>query len=735
VRTLERADSGRLKPSASLRADVFAPTDAQARVVEAPVEGVTIVTGPAGSGKTSALAARAARLGRTGAVVIVCSHESGVRAMRRALELAGAPDCVVAGTAPEHLAHWMRSNYALANVSPKLRPGGDAAARSVVRIAGRGLLDLSWPMLRAGSVDLDLPFLSRPDAFLNEAAQLFRQLRRSRIDPAAFEKGCRNGLDVFYGSGVERALVLIREPGLSARASRRGREAMGAREPTLLAQRRAERDLGTLLSKLYAEYIAAAQTSPVQSDEDIVDACLTWLERDARATRALAGGLSALFLDDAEDAEPAVAQLLELLLREGLPGATVAGCDDSGIDGLTGRRSVLDATPARERIALPRTHGPLAPCPVSVAKRFKHQKAESDAIAEAMLDLLRGDTRPAEIALLTRSHDAAAVYAEALAKRGVPIAPPRDRPAAAKELADWLALAVAVHEPLDHEHLLRVLSAPLVGLSDASLFALCDDPTSVTQLALDVGAEEQHRRADESRQRTALARNVMDGSADQRLPEAARAAVRAFRENLARWRDETRGLSPGAVLAHLAVAAGFHRRWGSEQANLRARLLDDEKRVIEAVVEETRRSDDALPALVRRLEDGELPMRAAIRSEDLVACEAIVDAKGERWPHVFVVGLAYERFPRVYVARAMAFTKTYGLIVRENVASGASQTAKFAWYYAKFDAKTRYLKEERRALRYALSRGTLSATASGFGTPPRWAADHDLLADLEPAMS
>ncbi|HXM17803.1 MAG TPA: 3'-5' exonuclease [Candidatus Tumulicola sp.] len=726
MRTLERADSGRLKPSASLRAEVFALSDAQARVVEAPGEGITLVTGPAGSGKTSALAARAARFGKTGAVVIVCSHESGVRAMRRALDLAGAPERVVAGIAPEHLAHWMRSNYALANVSPKLRPGGDAAARSIVRIAGRGLLDLSWPMLRAGTVDLDLPFLSRPDAFLDEAAQLFRQLRRSRIGPAAFEEGCRNGLDVFYGSGVERALVLIREPGLGARASRRGREAMGAREATLLAQRRAEHDLGILLSKLYTEYIAAAQTSPVQSDEDIVDACLTWLERDARAARALAGGLSALFIDDAEDAEPAVAQLLELLLREGLPGATLAGCEDSGIDGLTGRRSVLDATPAREWIALP-----LVPSPHFAAQRFKHQKAESDAIAEAMLDLLRGDTRPADIALLTRSHDAAAVYAEALAKRGVPIAPPRDRPAAAKELADWLALAVAVHEPLDHEHLLRVLSSPLVGLSDASLFALCDDPTSVTQLALDVGAEEQHRRADESRQRTALARNVMDGSADQRLPEAVRATVRAFRENLARWRDETQGLGPSAVLAHVAVAAGFHRRWISGEAHLRSRLLDDEKRVIEAVVEETRRSEDALPALVRRLQDGELPMRPALRSEELVACEAIVDAKGERWPHVFVAGLAYERFPRVYVARAMAFTKNYGLIVRENVAAGASQTAKFGWYYAKFDAKARYLKEERRALRYALSRGTLSATASGFGTPPRWAADHDLLADLE----
>jgi superfamily I DNA/RNA helicase len=111
--------------------------------------------------------------------------------------------------------------------------------------------------------------------------------------------------------------------------------------------------------------------------------------------------------------------------------------------------------------------------------------------------------------------------------------------------------------------------------------------------------------------------------------------------------------------------------------------------------------------------------------------ESIVAVKGLRFDHVFVAGVAHERFPRIYTSRAMAFSRTYGLIVRENIAGGAAQTAKFAWYYAKFGAKAMYIDEERRALSYGLSRARIGATATGYGTPPYWAREHDLLAGLE----
>ena len=78
--------------------------------------------------------------------------------------------------------------------------------------------------------------------------------------------------------------------------------------------------------------------------------------------------------------------------------------------------------------------------------------------------------------------------------------------------------------------------------------------------------------------------------------------------------------------------------------------------------------------------------------------------KGERFAHVVVAGVAHERFPRIYVSRPMAFSRKYGLIARDNVGDGAPQTAKYAWYYARFEAKRRYLEGERRVLRLQSAR-------------------------------
>ena len=137
----------------------------------------------------------------------------------------------------------------------------------------------------------------------------------------------------------------------------------------------------------------------------------------------------------------------------------------------------------------------------------------------------------------------------------------------------------------------------------------------------------------------------------------------------------------------------------------------------------------SLRAAVDAVEDGLVAPRPADRTGAALVCDGIVEVKGEHFLQVIVAGVAHERFPRIYLPRAMAFSRKYGLIVRDNVADGAPQTAKFAWYYAKFEAKRRYLDGERRSLRYALSRGISSAAATGYGSPPHWAKDEDLLAE------
>jgi hypothetical protein len=721
-------------------------------VTAAPADAVLLVTGPPGSGKTMALAARAMALADDAAlersssfdddvapersssprnarpVLVICSHASGVRAFRAALTALGSRADIRVDTAPGHALTMLRSHYALAGIRPDVRAGGERASRAIVQAAARGLLDMAWPELRDGEFDLNLPFLSRPDKFLDEAAALIRQLRAGRIGPEEFERACVAGLTAFYGDEVEAALVKCRDPELQSRLSRRGREALRANPAVLQQQRRAERDLGVLLGRLYREYLRVARAAQLWADEDILDECVRWLVDDAVSARAIASLYAGAIVDDAEDAQSAVSDLLVALTAAGLPGVTLAGWTEAALDGIQGRRSALAALAPTQRIVLP----PGGATPHPTAQRFGSEAEEVAALASSLEDLLRQSTAPDEIAVLTRSTDAAAVYAGLLEQRGLPGDAPLDRFAAPHDIADWLALCAIVDDPYDHEHLLRVLASPLLGLSDASIYALCEDPAAVTQLALDVGVGDERKRPGSERQRTALARNMLEGTVDARLPQRTRELIVRFREQLATWRTRFVGAPPAAAVAQLARAGGFMRHWDAAPEHRRARLLEDYARVVEVfVADSTSGERRTLNQLVRAFEDETLPIRPASRSSHAIACDTISGAKGERWPHVFVVGLAHERFPRVYVSRGMAFSRTYGLVVRENVASGAAQAAKFAWYYARFNAKALYLAEEQRALKYGLSRGTVTVSASGFGKPPRWAKDFDLFSVLD----
>ena len=716
-------------------------TPSQVQAVEAPRDGVCVITGPPGSGKTTALATRAVALAERGPVVVWCSHDSSVRAMRAALALLEAPSRVWTGTAPQYLLGLLQSHYALAGVHPDVRCGGEPASRAIVQQAAAGFLDLTWSEVNEPSFDLNLPGLSRPDAFLDEAATLIRQLRGARIGAEEFAQGCAAGISAFYGNEIEAALAKCRDPNVLKRSSRRGRAALGASPAVLQAQRRAERDLGIVLARLYREYLRAARTTALLSDEDIVDECVRWLLDDTASARSIASGISALLLDDAEDAHPGAAEAIATLVDAGVNSVTLCGWEDAAIDGLCGRRSALKSLTATSSVALTplgahsssgllSSPGLLRPGSGGGASthRFATEEEEVAHVAASIADLLREGVPPRNIALLTRNADAAESYAEHFSAIGLPVDSPVERFAHAREIDDWLALTAVVDDPADHEHLLRVLASPVLGLSDSSIFALCEDPQTVTQLALGVGVGDERRRPSSEPPRRTLSRNVFEGVVDQRLSESARERIARFRDAISRWREELAGAPAWEAARRLAFVGGFMRHWEAADAHLRVRLRDDVERVIEAF---TARAavDPALPlnALVRAFEDGMMDVRLARRTPDAIACDTITSAKGCHWPHVFVVGLAYERFPRVYLSRKMAFSRTYGLIVRENVAPGAAQTAKFAWYYARFNAKALYLAEERRALKYGLSRGTMSASASGFGEPPTYAKDYDLL--------
>jgi superfamily I DNA/RNA helicase len=710
-----------------LRADLdLRLNDGQRRVVEAERAGTVVVSGPPRSGKTTALAARAARLGIEGPVLVICSHEGSAAAFRSALSAVGG-DASNVDTLERHIARWMRGQFVAAGASPDLAVGTDADSLRQVYAAAKDVLDLSWPGFRDERFTLDLPLLSRTDAFFEEAAGLFRQLRRAGVTPQEFEVGCRAGLVEFYGSGVERALASCADPEVNARASRRGRDALSSGAAAIEVQKKAERDLASLLAHLYVDYRNAARGADILSPEDVIDEGLDWLRRDPAACEIVARPLSGVIVDDGEDAQPGTQELLEMLATAGLRCVTISECKGAAIDGIGGRRGVA----AADRAARIDLAGTPLPAPVRHVSRWADEEEEAAAVAAQLGDLLRGGAPPDDIVVLARDTDAAAVYARLLSGHDVPIAAPVTRWQSPHDVADLLALAAIVDDPYDNAHLLRVLASPLVGLSDASLWTLCRDQSGHAQLTLDVTGADDRKDRRRSSQPTTLADNVFNGSADHLLSDQARSSVRAFRTWSAEMRAICSGRSAAAALGTLIEAAGVRAAWHAQAPYLRARLADDAARLVAAAAAFAAGGRRTVAQTVRAIEDGEANVRAARDAPGAIACGTIVEWKGRRARYAFVVGVAHERFPRIYVPRAFAFSRRFGLIARENTAGGASQTAKYAWYYAKFEAKERFLEEERRALDYGLARADAEAWVSGFGRPPRWALDQDLLARLE----
>lgn len=703
-------------------------TPAQERVATSR-EPTLAAIGPPGSGKTVALAAFAvACRKRSVDPVIIVSHESGTQAFGDALKALGAdPSEFRIATFSGHVIQWLRSSYLSSSVATPLWIGGDGATRAIVAEAARGLLDMTWPMFARSDINLDLPYLSKPETFLDEAASLFGLLQRSRIGPQEFDDGCAAGLAAFYGERTERATVLIADPALRERASHRGRAALRATEAGLAVQRKAERDICAILGQLYRDYQQVASRANFRAPEDLVDAAARWFSKDPQAAASIAAPIDTVIIDDAEDSEPALSAVLEALRRHKDIAVVAAGFEGSRIDGFEGRRSLLSALEGAQHVDLP----PMVMPPTAV-ERFGDEAEEFEWLARSIGTLISSGCPPETIALLARSVDAAAVYARQLQSRGLPALMPASMLQNPKEMADLFALAAIVDDSFNQEHLLRVLSSPITGLSDASIWVLCRDPVSSSQLTLDVGVTplDEPKKVDASEM--ILARNVLGGGVDDALSEQARLSLQSLRADLTRWRRDCASMSVPQKLLFLADAAGFRARWHATAAYERERLNDDLERIVEAATVVTAACGYSSVSNIEDLIDEHVVrIRSAQRPAGAVVAESIVGVKGLHFPHVFVAGVAHERFPRIYTSHAMAFSRTYGLIVRESVARGAAQTAKFAWYYGRFGAKDMYLDEERRALAYAVSRGRSSTTATGFGTPPRWAKDHDLLSGLK----
>src|ERR1700687_2340378 len=151
-----RVASGPPVENESLRVDaVWELNDLQQRIGGYDGAAALCVSGPPGSGKTASLAVRAIRLPGDGPVAVICPHAASCEAFRSALGNAGEQRRpIVVDTLAGHFATWMRAEFVASGAAPDLIVGSDVDSNALARLAGRSILDMTWPGFRSADFTL-----------------------------------------------------------------------------------------------------------------------------------------------------------------------------------------------------------------------------------------------------------------------------------------------------------------------------------------------------------------------------------------------------------------------------------------------------------------------------------------------------------------------------------------------------------------------------------------------------
>jgi superfamily I DNA/RNA helicase len=721
----------------------------QTAAVDAPSDAYVAITGAAGSGKTTALVARARHVARSsharGTTLVLAPSDAGVARLRT--HLAGDEPALRVASFGE-LAYEILDAEALATNGAPIERIDDIRAAQHFERAGAEIFALEWTEF-AAEVDPEITGLRAPERFCAAAFRLIRKLRASLLSPAEFRACGLRGATAFYANppNFAGADLIMDTPA-------KYRDSLRVNPAELARQHAREVDLVKILARLYALYTDALATSRCLTPTDAVyDATMVLRARSARGEQVAATYAYAL-VDDAQDVTLGQSALLEAIFGTALGGVTFAGdaaqatrgfaTGARGADAFARATTVIDLTAryrsagaieAAARCALA-AGGTLQRDDSVVYYRADSVRDEARFVVAEVESLLRAGTPPERIAVVVRNLSCAQTYVDALLARDVPV----DVAGAASiyefpAVLDALGALWAAVDPYRHDYLLRTLEAPWMRLCDASIATLCADATDPQPLLFELAddVKETTERRWDRRRSLRLGRNVTRGDVDADLPAAARERLAAFREARERWEAASRQLDP-AALARLilddtvlaTVRAGARGRF---EGALVARLLD----AIDDVV--TRDSfatlEDALVYL-ERVASGESDLLAIVpRDSRAVRVLDVEAAKGETFDAVFIVDVRAGAFPRYYVPDAFLFTPTVGMIPKDNVGdAGAARTAKFTYTLFRYKFREKYIAEERRAFACAATRARERLFVSASGSPTRGVSAPEILAEL-----
>jgi superfamily I DNA/RNA helicase len=731
----------------------------QAEALAYPCEGALLaLAGGPGSGKTTALVLRALELqaARPGARMWLCApSDAGIARLRERLRgRDGGPElhCASFGAVACEV-------LAAATPGAELTLIGDARAAQLFEGAGAELFSLEWAELASAEVDPEITGLQAPRRFAAAAYRLIRKLRGALIGPEEFRAQALRGATSFYGRppNLAGAELLMETPA-------KYRDSLRVSDEDLASQHAREIDLIRILARLYASYLDALVARGCLTENDALYEANALL-RARPQLRAWGRGLfAAALVDDAQDLGPNHLAFLEALFGERLAGVTVAGDvrqatrTFSGARGeptfkraaktltLRARHRVPAAVEAVAERALepsslgePRPAGP--PDPEAVAfYRGATQEDEASFVAATIRRLLDGGEAPAQIAVVTRNVRSADPYIAALLARDVDLDLAGD--ASLYEfpvVQDALSALWTLADPFRHDYLLRVLEAPWMRLSDASIATLCAEPATPQTPLFELPDEppDESRGRWDRRRDLRLGRNVTRGDADGELSGEARERTEALRAACARWERLERTLElpqlARTILAETVLATLEPSARGRFERELVARLLDE----LDAfAARDPLASLDEFLAYAESVAEADADLLSLTqRRFDCVSVLDVEAAKGREFEHVFVVDVRAGAFPQYYVPDAFLFAPSLGMIPKENVGecARAARTAKFTYALFRLKVRERYNAEERRAFYCAATRARRRLYVSASGRPTRGTSAPEILEELRAA--
>jgi superfamily I DNA/RNA helicase len=698
---------------------------AQQQAIASPHDAALVsIEGEAGSGKTYTLMQRAIGIATSlpeDRSVLLSSPNADTLAELRSL-------CVAENDS--RFSFRLLGDLAFTVVEREAHLIDDLQATRIFERAAEGLLSLEWEAFTRADIDPEVAGLRTPERFVAAAYRLIRKLCMAHINPEEFEAICLRGNTNFYEHLPDLgSLDLIERTPAQYRDSLRIDRAEAQR------QRRRENDLAAILTLLYKRYCTLLIAEGSYTLFDALAEATKRMRFDRTLRQNFIDRYPHTCIDDAQDLTTGELYFLQAIYGRELHGVTIAGDARQATRTFAGARGERTFTVAKQRFILQEQYR----CPaaiVNVARRALDKRApihlaendvtlhrvvtvqaEAEHIANTIATLIANGTSTQQIAIIARSIRCVDPYIAALLDCDIPLDIGGDAQLYLFEsVRDALAVLWSVADPYRHDHLLRMLEMPCLGLCDASIALLCSSP-----LPRNLG----------------LCRNVIQGESDADLPEETRHRLALFRTAHERWETLTHTVDPATLARTILAEAITFDNPQSARARFESGLL---ARLIEEIEMFTER--EPLGSLHGFLQEAE---RVAQTDEELHAvtqrCRQAVSflsveaAKARSFEHVFVIDTRAAGFVRYYVPDAFLFYPSLGMIAKENVGENAcaARTAKFTYALYKFSTRERYVEEERRAFAYAATRASKHLHISSSGSPTRGNAAPELLEELRSA--